>query len=158
MSGSLKTITDQFGYEFTNVSDKLGRLYAGETGDKSIPHQSGFTSGAKGSSTNYIAIEVVRGSLDGNYTNVGIDALFIHEMGNLIANQLGIGVDSGKQDPTKDTDYGQQLENCVFGGRVGLRTGRLGNEREFKDYRVGEFSLRDFCLCFSMLCLCLLRI
>lgn len=71
-------------------------------------------------------------------TDVGFRALYIHESGNMIANLLGIlGWAKGHGDENSafgvnDPDIGQTLENCVFGGRVGLRTGRLGPEREVK--------------------------
>jgi hypothetical protein len=60
-----------------------------------------------------------------------IAALYFHEMGNMIASLLGQGIRSGnRNDPTGDPDKGQQFENCLFGGRVGLRTGRIGTNRE----------------------------
>ncbi len=117
--------------DWTRTAHQLGKDYTLENRNDVYRTQAGFTSAAT-TSTNYIALEVVRGLNDRTYTKVGVDALFIHEMGNLIGNLLGIGVKSGTSDPTGDPDYGQKLENCVFGGRVGLRTGRLGISRELE--------------------------
>ena len=81
-------------------------------------------------SANWVASDVA--SNRQRYTDIGVFALYVHELGNLIASQLGIADrwNRNPNDPTDDPDIGQALENCVFGGRVGLRSGRVGNNRE----------------------------
>ena len=66
----------------------------------------------------------------------GLTALYIHEMGNMNGNRLQMNkwddgyTSENAQDGTGDADVGQTLEDCVFGGRVGLRSGRIGPHRE----------------------------
>ncbi len=93
--------------------------------------QSGLTLGSY-PTTNWIASDIASNSAA--FTNVGLSALFIHELGNSLAVQL-IGksafTDYGINGlNNNDKDYGTNLENCVFGGIVGLRSGRVGSNRE----------------------------
>jgi hypothetical protein len=46
-------------------------------------------------------------------------------MGKLAFNGFGVNGVNGN-----DKDFGTNLEMCVFNGIVGLRTGRLGSNRE----------------------------
>lgn len=104
-----------------------------DRGEPRKAHQSGLTLG-RYPTNNFIASDVA-----GNrklYTDVGVLAVFIHELGNSIAIQLMPGQETafkgyglnGIND--NDRDYGTNLEACVFGGIVGLRTGRVGSNRE----------------------------
>jgi hypothetical protein len=63
---------------------------------------------------------------------------YVYEVGNEIANQIrllgrfnGFGADNKKYG-VDDPDVGAKVEICTFGnkGIVGLRTGRLGPNRE----------------------------
>jgi hypothetical protein len=116
---------------FNIDSSTLALMHMSENpGDDRVTSQSGYTS-SKNKKDNWIASDVVSGVSKGIYTQVGLEALFFHELGNMVANLLGQGIKSGNSnDPTGDRDKGQEFENCLYGGRVGLRTGRLGNSRE----------------------------
>ncbi len=83
---------------------------------------------------NYIASDVAANPI---YLDIGVLAAYVHELGNTL------GVETGMPDPyggyaaenakfgVSDPDVGAAFERCVFGGLVGLRTGRLGSNREF---------------------------
>jgi hypothetical protein len=106
-----------------------------------LTNQSGYTA-ADNPRDNWIASDVANNS---KYKDNAVYALFIHETGNQIANIIqGLhGIEDRNKDwwrnygnenanfyGVNDPDIGQKLENCVFGGRVGLQTGRLGPNRE----------------------------
>jgi hypothetical protein len=83
---------------------------------------------------NFIASDV---AADPGNLDIGLLGLYVHELGN------GLGVETGMDDPfggyaaenakfsISDPDVGAAFERCVFGGIVGLRTGRVGSNREF---------------------------
>ncbi|MEK6280524.1 MAG: hypothetical protein AABN95_09255 [Acidobacteriota bacterium] len=60
-----------------------------------------------------------------------------HELGNALGAALGLPDPFGgyaAQNSARgigDPDVGAAFENCVFGGLVGLRSGRVGSRREF---------------------------
>ncbi|MCW5961699.1 MAG: RHS repeat protein [Pyrinomonadaceae bacterium] len=119
---------------FTQTGAAIAALQNAESGTTFVA-QSGYTS-PRSTDVNWIAKEVAENSA--KYKDVGFRALFIHEMGNMIANIIrrngwsnDHGVDNSKFFGVNDPDIGQKLENCVFGGRVGLQSGRLGLSREF---------------------------
>ena len=76
-----------------------------------------------------------------DFSEVAKFALFVHELGNALAGQRYLNGtsktkmgDYGKQNRKlgiSDPDAGAALEACVYGGIVGLRTGRIGTSREF---------------------------
>jgi len=121
----------------TNVSSRnsstLGRQLKAVGGNPSGVDQSGATFGSSPNS-NFIASDVAS---DSRNLNIGLFGLFIHELGN------SLGKISGLADPfngfaqqnsklgIKDPDVGAAFESCVFGGLVGLRSGRVGSRREF---------------------------
>ena len=103
-----------------------------EPGQQRYSNQSGFTLYER-PKTNWIATDV--GSNTKLYTNIGVLGLFIHELGNSIGVQLwgksainSFGLNGLNNN---DKDFGTNLENCVFGGIVGLRSGKVGSNREF---------------------------
>ena len=117
-------------------SSTLADIYNRAT-DRNFGIQSGVTLAENGKGAtpkaNWIASDIASDSK--KYSEIGVQALFIHELGNSIAGQLlggtafsGFGVNGYNN---KDTDFGTNLEVCVFGKIVGLKTGRLGTKREF---------------------------
>lgn len=83
---------------------------------------------------NFVASDV---AADPKNLDIGLFGLYIHEVGN------ALGAETGMDDPfgayaahnakfgVSDPDVGAAFEICVFGGLVGLRTGRIGSHREF---------------------------
>jgi len=63
--------------------------------------------------------------------------LFVHEVGNSLGDIVGLPDPYGgyaAQNSARgiaDPDVGAAFETCVFGGLVGLRSGRVGSRREF---------------------------
>lgn len=121
----------------TNSAASLAGMYNRENpGRQRYLDQSGYTS-SNNTQRNWIARDVASNYNDYPADN-GFLGLFIHEMGNQIANQLGLNNWDTKfasemaKLGIKDGDYGAALESCSFGnkGIVGLRTGRLGPSRE----------------------------
>lgn len=99
--------------------------------------QSGLTLGDDfkgGFGVTYIASDV---AADPKNLDIGLLGIYVHELGN------GLGAETGMDDPfggyasenakfgISDPDVGAAFERCVFGGLVGLRTGRVGSHREF---------------------------
>lgn len=127
-------------------SKELGKLAkdVGSFGDGSP--ESGLTLGTN-PSENFVASDVAGNN---KISDIAVFALFIHELGNSIAGQryknslkrnskehgknlkqIGEYQEYAKKYGTgKHTDAGVALEGCVFGGIVGLRSGRVGNSRE----------------------------
>jgi hypothetical protein len=103
--------------------------------------QSGYVIGSRPRDA-YIASDIVEGVRLGAYKSVGLQALQIHELGNALGflshsgawkanvpqrwnnRRIAIGI---KKD---HDDSGAAFETCVFGGFVGLISGRIGNNRE----------------------------
>ncbi|MDX2044729.1 MAG: hypothetical protein SF097_26195, partial [Acidobacteriota bacterium] len=86
--------------------------------------------------TGYVASDVVR---DNGYKYVGVLGVAIHELGNLLAMQTtvanpysGYKTKTARGENISDPDAGAAFETCVFGGLVGLQSGRVGNKRELK--------------------------
>lgn len=87
---------------------------------------------------NRVAREV---ATDPNILDVAKFAVFVHELGNALAGQRYLNGTSkkkigdygaeNKKLGINDPDAGAALEACVYGGIVGLRTGRVGTTREF---------------------------
>jgi hypothetical protein len=116
--------------------ERHSRALAGDlnkaTGDN-WKNQSGITL-RNSPGLNWIASNVANGA---EYSDVGVLALWVHELGNALAVQMeiskpfsGYAEENARVGVTDDADFGQTLETCVFGGRVGLRSGRLGSSRE----------------------------
>jgi hypothetical protein len=88
------------------------------------------------SGLNYVASDVVA---DSNFVDIGVFGLYVHELGNALGVETGMDTPFGayaeanaaKYGVTDDPDVGVAFEGCVFGGIVGLRTGRVGSHREF---------------------------
>jgi hypothetical protein len=99
---------------------------------------SGATWGAH-PENNRIASDIVSNS---NVPYIAKFALFIHELGNSLAglrylnkkSKKKIGDYADKIDKKlgiTDPDAGAAFKTCIFGGIVGVRTGRVGRSREF---------------------------
>jgi hypothetical protein len=121
-----------FTTKFDRTGEDLATLYNNENGGVRFLTQSGYTTKRR-KDFNWIAKEV----LESKYTLIGFQALYLHELGNMIANVFNMpnwedsyGAENTKYG-TDDPDIGQKLENCIFGGRVGLQSGRIGPSREF---------------------------
>jgi YD repeat-containing protein len=83
---------------------------------------------------NFVASDV---AADPKNLDIGLFGIYVHETGN------ALGAETGMDDPfgayaaenakhgVSDPDVGAAFERCVFGGLVGLRTGRIGSHREF---------------------------
>ena len=132
--GLPELVNNSFNTFFNRSETDLARSYNAtrSPGSKRYEAQSGFTSG-ENLSINWIASDVLKIP---NLSITGLTALYIHEMGNMIGNRLQMNewddgyTSENAQDGTGDADVGQTLEDCVFGGRVGLRSGRIGPNRE----------------------------
>ncbi len=84
---------------------------------------------------NYIARNVAS---DPGYTDIGVFGVFTHELANSVGEQYaltdpfsGYAKQNAKYGIV-DPDVGAAFETCVFGGLVGLQTGRVGSARELK--------------------------
>jgi YD repeat-containing protein len=87
------------------------------------------------SGLNYVASDVVA---DSKYGDIGVFGLYIHELGNALGVETGIdnpfgayAEENAKHGIKDDPDVGAAFEQCVFGGIVGLSSGRVGTSREF---------------------------
>lgn len=84
---------------------------------------------------NFVASDVASNALN---KDIGVLALFIHELGNSIGDQYGLAdpytgyAKKNAKHGIADPDVGAAFETCAFGGLVGLRTGRVGSHREFR--------------------------
>jgi hypothetical protein len=84
---------------------------------------------------NYVARDVAS---DIRNTDIGVFGVFIHETANAIGDLYGLAdpySGYGKQNARRgivDPDVGAAFETCVFGGLVGLQSGRVGSSREFR--------------------------
>ena len=83
---------------------------------------------------NYVASDL---AADKNNTDIGVFAIFIHETANSIGDQYGLADPYGgyakenAKHGITDPDVGAAFETCVFGGLVGVKSGQVGNRREF---------------------------
>jgi hypothetical protein len=94
---------------------------------------------------NDVASDVVTNS---NFSAIALEALYAHEVGNAIAfekykddytratgeerDKMGNPLMSSSPPTAQgDRDPGVAFERCLYGGIVGLRSGRIGNSREF---------------------------
>ncbi|MGE3466579.1 MAG: hypothetical protein AB7J13_06565 [Pyrinomonadaceae bacterium] len=117
---------------FDKDSVELGLDLKHSRGARDSTPQSGLTLGNYPSNNN-IASDVWNNP---NYIGIGKFALFIHELGNALAGLRFFN----KTDRRTIGDYswgghddaGAVFEACVFGGIVGLRSGRIGTSREFR--------------------------
>ncbi|MGH9877785.1 MAG: hypothetical protein ACRD5H_09115 [Nitrososphaerales archaeon] len=76
------------------------------------------------------------------YKEIGLFALQIHEVGNTLANTKFLDVDESlapqrwrdarRRVGIADEDVGAAFETCVFGGLVGLVSGKVGDKRELR--------------------------
>jgi hypothetical protein len=95
--------------------------------------QSGATF-ASNPRNNFIASDVASNPRN---TSIGLFGLYTHELGNALGAAVGLPDPFGgyaAQNSARgisDPDVGAAFESCVFGGLVGLRSGRVGSRREF---------------------------
>ena len=83
---------------------------------------------------NFVASDV---AADPKNLDIGLLGLYVHEVGNALGAQTGMDDPFGAyaaenaKHGVSHPDVGAAFERCVFGGLVGLRTGRIGSHREF---------------------------
>jgi hypothetical protein len=84
---------------------------------------------------NFVASDVAS---DSTYKDIGVFGVFIHEVADSLGDQYPLKDPYGgyaKQNAAHgigDPDVGAAFETCVFGGLVGLQTGRVGSRRELR--------------------------
>jgi hypothetical protein len=119
----------------TYTSAYIGQLFAApgmNVGDGRPQSGGTFSYNPK---RNFVASDVASNPLN---KDIGVFGLFVHEVANSIGDQYdladpygGYGKQNAKHG-IADPDVGAAFETCVFGGLVGLRTGRVGSHREFR--------------------------